>query len=258
MATTKTTPRTTKVTKVLNIYEKLSNIQNELKAPKNQYNDFGKYNYRNCEDILEALKPLCMKYKATLIITDVIQMINERYYIAAHATLFDWESDNKIEVKAYARECESKKGMDEAQITGATSSYARKYALNGLFSIDDTKDADSQDNTKQQVKKQPIKQATKQPIQQAVKQPVNNAPLPEEPQGQSHIDWEVANKAYKETKEETVKPATQEQLGVIKVFIDDLGKEKVISKLFKGTDLKKYSFDELNIVIDDLQKLRTN
>lgn len=136
----------------VNIYEKLSNIQNELKAPKNQYNSFGKYNYRNCEDILEAVKPLCKKYRTTLILHDEVELVNERYYIKAIATLYDWDSDKSIVASANARESLSKKGMDESQVTGATSSYARKYALNGMFNIDDTKDSDTDEFKKQQSK----------------------------------------------------------------------------------------------------------
>ena len=132
----------------MNIYEKLLEIQNELKAPKSQYNKFGKYYYRNCEDILEAVKPLCKKHKVVLIITDDIESNSERYYVKATAKLVDIEKENsEISVNAYAREEENKKGMDGSQVTGSSSSYARKYALNGLFCIDDTKDADTQDNT---------------------------------------------------------------------------------------------------------------
>lgn len=127
----------------MNIPEKLLKIQTELKAPKNQFNSFGKYNYRSCEDILEGLKPLLDEYKATLIIADEIVQIGERYYVKAIATLQDVESKEYIHTVAYAREDESKKGMDLAQVTGSTSSYARKYALNGLFAIDDTKDSDT-------------------------------------------------------------------------------------------------------------------
>lgn len=127
----------------MSIYEKLSLIQNELKAPKNQYNKFGKYNYRNCEDILEAVKPICNKHKTTLIVKDTIEQVGDRYYIKAICELHDWESDDVINAHAYARESQSRTGMDDSQLTGATSSYARKYALNGLFNIDDTKDADT-------------------------------------------------------------------------------------------------------------------
>ena len=122
---------------------KLMNIQQELKAPKVQYNDFGKYAYRSCEDILEAVKPLLKKEKVVLTISDELQYIGNRYYIKANATLIDTESDSTISNSAYAREEETKKGMDGSQITGASSSYARKYALNGLFGIDDNKDSDT-------------------------------------------------------------------------------------------------------------------
>lgn len=143
----------------MNIYEKLMNIQKELKAPKSQYNSFGKYKYRSCEDILESVKPLLEKYKVTIILTDKLEQIGERYYIRAMAILFDTESDNSIENTAYAREEETKKGMDGSQITGTSSSYARKYALNGLLLIDDTKDADAdefaKENNKGKTKEEP-------------------------------------------------------------------------------------------------------
>ena len=125
----------------MNIQEKLLAIQSELKAPKSQFNNFGKYSYRSCEDILEAVKPLLSKHGATLIINDELVLIGNRYYIKATAKIFD--TDGEILTSAYAREEENKKGMDGSQITGSASSYARKYALNGLFCIDDTKDADS-------------------------------------------------------------------------------------------------------------------
>lgn len=124
--------------------EKLISIQNELKAPKMQFNKFGNYNYRNCEDILEALKPLLKKHDLTLFITDEVVMIGNRFYVKATATVTDKE-EISISVSAFARESEEKKGMDTSQITGAASSYARKYALNGLFLIDDNKDNDYQE-----------------------------------------------------------------------------------------------------------------
>ena len=121
--------------------EKLILIQSELKAPKAQFNKFGNYAYRNAEDILEALKPLLKKYNCLLTVCDEVIEVGGRIYVKATATFTDDEGKT-IDVAAFARESESKKGMDEAQITGAASSYARKYALNGLFLIDDTKDAD--------------------------------------------------------------------------------------------------------------------
>ncbi|MGL5710006.1 MAG: ERF family protein [Cetobacterium sp.] len=126
----------------MDIFKKLIKVQVELKAPKSQFNKFGNYNYRNCEDILEAVKPLLEKNGLTLFISDSVSQVGERFYIVAHVFLIDIETGNKIEVSAMAREEEVKKGMDSMQVTGATSSYARKYALNGLFLIDDQKDSD--------------------------------------------------------------------------------------------------------------------
>ena len=125
--------------------EKLSRIQAELKAPKSQRNNFGNYNYRSCEDILEAVKPLLAREGLVLTITDSIEMVGNRYYVKATATVTDGEKS--ISTTAYAREADGRKGMDESQVTGSSSSYSRKYALNGLFCIDDTKDADTMDNT---------------------------------------------------------------------------------------------------------------
>lgn len=124
------------------LYKKLLAVQSELKCNKSQYNSFGEYHYRNAEDILEAVKPLLVKVKATVIISDEIVNIANRFYVKAKAIFIDIESGEHTEVVAYAREPESKKKLDESQITGSTSSYARKYALNGLFAIDDTKDSD--------------------------------------------------------------------------------------------------------------------
>lgn len=121
--------------------DKLIAIQSELKAPKGQYNSFGKYKYRSAEDILEAVKPLCVKHNVLLTLTDSIELIGERYYVKATARVSD--GTKAVEVTALAREDLDKKGMDGSQITGTASSYARKYALNGLFCIDDTKDADT-------------------------------------------------------------------------------------------------------------------
>lgn len=129
--------------------EKIVAIQSELKAPKGQYNSFGKYNYRSCEDILEGVKPLLAKHGLVLTIQDSIDLIGDRFYVKATATITDGK--DQLSTSAYARESLDKKGMDASQVTGATSSYARKYALNGLLAIDDTKDADTMDNSKKPV-----------------------------------------------------------------------------------------------------------
>lgn len=136
--------------------KRLIAIQQALKAPKNQKNSFGGYNYRSCEDILEAVKPLLAKQNLALLISDEVCNIGERYYVRAVAQLLDGEKshDNLIaETVAYAREEETQKGMSASQLTGSTSSYARKYALNGLFAIDDTKDADATNTHGKEVKK---------------------------------------------------------------------------------------------------------
>lgn len=144
----------------MNLYEKLLAVQLELKAPKSQYNIFGKYNYRSCEDILEAVKPLCAKYKALTLLDDEVVLIGGRYYVKATAMFIDTEKpDSYHEVHAYAREEEIKKGMDGSQVTGSSSSYARKYALNGLFDIDDTKDADTDEQANQSKRKSAAKPA---------------------------------------------------------------------------------------------------
>ena len=133
----------------MTLKEKLMKIQVEMKAPKNLKNSYGNYNYRNAEGILEALKPYEKKYKVTTTISDEVVEVSSRVYVKAIATIRDIESDEEYSVVAFAREAETKKGMDDAQVTGATSSYARKYALNGLFLLDDSKDPDSDEYQKQ-------------------------------------------------------------------------------------------------------------
>ena len=170
----------------LKLQQKLSEIQNRLKAPKGQYNSFGKYHYRSAEDILEAVKPLNAEYGISLTLSDEVKEIGGRIYVVATATITD--GSDEISVKSSAREPESKKGMDDSQITGATSSYARKYALNGLYAIDDNKDADTdehkqqQDNApkkqqaqkQQQQKQQQAKEPTEQELHEIVEKYVRN------------------------------------------------------------------------------------
>lgn len=132
------------VEKKQSIYEKLANIQNELKAPKNQYNSIGKYNYRNAEDIEEALKPICLKYRATCLISEVTtEELASELITKVTVSLMDWDSDNVITVTGRAREERTKKGMDASQVSGGAQSYATKYALSQMFLIDDSKDADT-------------------------------------------------------------------------------------------------------------------
>lgn len=143
----------------MKIVEQLAEVQAKLKAPKGQYNQFGKYNYRSCEDILEAVKPFLKEQGLTLTLSDTIEAVSNRVYVKALATVQNANGES-IANQAYAREAETKKGMDDSQITGTASSYARKYALNGLFLIDDTKDADTD-----QYHEQTQRSAEKAPIQ---------------------------------------------------------------------------------------------
>lgn len=161
----------------MNIYEKLLAVQTELKAPKGQFNSFGNYKYRSCEDILEGVKPLLKERKACLVISDAIEQIGDRYYIKSIVKFIDLEESKEnceLVTTAYAREEENKKGMDSSQITGGASSYARKYALNGLFCIDDTKDPDDtnkhgkeekpKSETETQPKPKPVTKITKDQV----------------------------------------------------------------------------------------------
>lgn len=138
-------------TKDLNFWQKLNLLQLELKAPKTQYNSFGKYKYRSCEDILDSVKNLLQKYNLVLLVSDELKESSGRFYIQAKATLTD--GDIEISTTSYAREPLSKKGMDESQITGCASSYARKYALNGLLCIDDNKDSDYFESVEEAINK---------------------------------------------------------------------------------------------------------
>src|SRR6056297_2638097 len=151
------------------IREKLMNIQSELKAPKGQMNKFGGYKYRSCEDIIETVKQLLKKNNCILTLSDELINLGDRYYVQATATLSDVKEDDRIVTKALAREDENKKGMDKAQITGSASSYARKYALNGLLGIDDTKDSDAtndhgKSNSKSKSKPKKVKKISEDEI----------------------------------------------------------------------------------------------
>lgn len=164
---------------------KLQEIQHKLKAPKGQYNSFGKYKYRSCEDILEAVKPILNEVGCTLTLSDEIILIGDRYYVMATARLKGENVDETV--TAFAREDAEKKGMDGSQITGTASSYARKYALNGLFCIDDTKDADTDEYAQQTSKKKPAEA----PVEQKKEKQVFDS---SHPQWQAVLDKMVAGK----------------------------------------------------------------
>ena len=156
---------------VMNVYKKLLAVQSKIKCNKNQKNSFGNYNYRSCEDILEAVKPHLNEVKATIMLSDTIELVGDWHYVKATATFIDLESGNKIDVSAYAREeFASGKKMDYPQFTGSSSSYARKYALNGMLLLDDSKDPDSDayqepTPTKKEEPKPQTKQLTKEDVE---------------------------------------------------------------------------------------------
>lgn len=180
------------------IHEILTKITRELKAPKNLKNSFGNYTYRNAESIYEAIKPLLEKYKASLILSDSIEAIGDRFYIKAMATLSD-EKGESVSVSAYAREAFTKKGMDEAQITGSASSYARKYALGGLFLLDDNKDIDSLDNANANASTPAKSKKSAKEYAQKVTQTLINAGL-----NMQDIKEFMQASGYKSTDEETM------------------------------------------------------
>lgn len=157
----------------MSLSEKLMRIQTQIKAPKNLYNSFGKYKYRNAEGICEAVKPYLEREKVILVLSDEVVEVGGRVYIQARASMQDTETDEMISVMAYAREAEEKKGMDDSQVTGTASSYARKYALNGLFLLDDTKDADS-DEYKVQMEAQAAQQKDEDDTKKLAKEKITS------------------------------------------------------------------------------------
>lgn len=218
------------------IYGKLMKIQNELKAPKGQYNSFGGYSYRSCEDILEAVKPIAAMNDCFVTLSDEIVQIGTRYYIKSTVTLIDTASGQTIENTALAREPESKTKMDDAQVTGTSSSYARKYALNGLFAIDDTKDADTDEHHKQT---NPAPKQAPKPQQK----PKTEAPkvAPKEPaklasEAQITKIWTVANAIgmskdgvhflFKNTGKQSVKDLTTDEAKKVIDWLEDKQRQK--------------------------------
>lgn len=222
-----TEPHGSETAAPVTIFQKLARIQKDLKAPKSQYNSFSSYYYRNCEDILEALKPLLDK-DTIIIVNDEIVQVGDRYYVKATATITDGQGE--IHNTAYARESLDKKGMDDSQITGATSSYARKYALNGLLAIDDAKDADSHDN---RPKNQP------QPAQRA-----NPAPKPPTTQPGPTPQ---APKAY---------PASEKQLKYMATLCTETGidREK-LKEEYKVTSAKELTSSQASQIINQLMQM---
>lgn len=213
-------------------FEELNKIQKKLKVSKNHFNKFGGYNYRNAEDILEAVKPLCEKTVCN--VTDELVLIGDRYYIKATAKLTNIEDKNDFVLSnGFARESESKKGMDDSQITGSTSSYARKYALNGLFCIDDTKDADSFDNTDNNSKNKTTTKNKQQPQTQPTKPPK------QQPSGNGKV-----NKG-------TLKTKVSELLRTNK--IDSTKKAELFNRIDKASNE-----NELSVLLDSIDAMGVN
>lgn len=182
----------------MSIHEKMAIVQERLKAPKNQWNKFGEYHYRSCEDILEAVKPILRDSGLLLNMMDDMKQIGARYYVMAVATVYDTETGESVMSSAYAREADTKKGMDPAQITGSASSYARKYALNGLFCIDDSKiEASPDPDTGPRPGKQPEGQTATEPPKYMCAgcgQEITDATFPD---GKVYTARQIANSAYK-------------------------------------------------------------
>lgn len=199
------------------IFEKLSKVQAELNAPKSRHNKFGNYDYRSCEDILQAVKPLLAANGLVLILNDEIVERAGRFYVESTATIYEMETLETLRATAYARESEQKTGMDAAQITGAASSYARKYALNALFNIDDTKDADADEYTQEsqaRAKKATTKKKTAEP---AISSNVPDG-LPEEIATESAPICEDCGEVIKPTDKYTVEKiveSTKKSFGVV-------------------------------------------
>ena len=205
--------------KKMNIYEKLSCIQNEMQVPKNLFNSYGKYYYRNAETILETAKPICKKYRTTLVVSDDIREVSGRWYVLSTAKLIDWDSKEVIENHAFAREEENKKGMDASQVTGSCSSYARKYALNGLFNLDDVKDADSNEQ----------KEETENKAQAKENKPAKTTPNEQKPNAQTIL-------------------ATSKQIGLILNLYAKNEIKAMLSRL-KKNDLKELTIEEASKMI---------
>lgn len=199
------------------IFVTLQSIQQKLVAPKGQYNSFGKYNYRSAEDILEALKPILQEHDATLILQDEIVQIGDRYYICATAQLY--AVGDTIGTRAYAREDDTKKGMDGSQVTGAASSYARKYALNGLFMIDDNKDPDTDEYANQNGRQAPAAKS-------ASKQTTAQKPTKKSPGNVKYITGAEAKKLREDIK--AIAEASGGPVNTVGVwFIGQLGVDKI-------------------------------
>lgn len=216
----------------MSVWTKLAAIQTALKAPKSQKSKSIGYRYRSCEDILEAVKPLLAEHGAVIQLSDALELVGQRYYIKATASLIDTDTGESTSVTALAREAESRKGMDDSQITGSSSSYARKYALNGLLAIDDTRDADTMDNRDTGVRAQAQNsayngrsRAQAENNQSQIKEPseaLNAAQQQAKAARQAYINATGANPADVDAALQTVKGATWHTVGGCKIIFDTI------------------------------------
>lgn len=216
----------------MSVWTKLAAIQTALKAPKGQENKFGGYRYRSCEDILEAVKPLLAAQGAVVQLSDTLELVGQRYYIKATASLIDTDTGEAASVTAWAREAESRKGMDDSQVTGSASSYARKYALNGLLAIDDTRDADTMDNrdmgTRSQAQSRPTngrgraQAASTQPQTKEPSEALKAAQQQAKAARQAYINATGENPADVDAALQTVKGATWHTVEGCKVIFDTI------------------------------------
>lgn len=204
----------------MTIHEKMMKIQTTLKAPKNLFNSFGNYKYRNAEGILEAVKPLLAENKLSMYISDDVQAVNDRVYVKATVSIFDIETGESVMATASAREALNKKGMDDSQITGTASSYARKYALNGIFLLDDTKDADENQKERTARANKQEQEKNKEKLEQMKISLVKQKTLLDLCEDEK---FDI-NKILKSYKRESIKDITE---GQYKYIVDNKGKESV-------------------------------
>ena len=223
-----------------NVLKKLLKIQMELKAPKNQHCDYGDYDYRSCEDILQGVKPLCEKYQCTIFLSDSIKMIGDRYYVEATATIFDAESEESFVTIAYAREEDKKDRMDRSQTTGSASSYARKYALNGLLAIDDVKDSDGLPQPKPEPKP-----ATKSAPKKTEYKPVQKPATP----------TSSAQYTQQENATKTITPAQRTRLFALGVE-EDIRAVLKEYKIEHTTDIPMSKYDEICKKVEEKKNAR--
>ena len=244
----------------MGVYEKLLTVQKKLNAPKSKFNKFGGYNYRSCEDILDGVKPLLVEVGATLYLTDDIVQIAERIYVKATARFVDIDDGQIIENTSFAREPLAVKGMSDSQITGASSTYARKYALNGLFCIDDTVDEDTQENTDEENQKA-VEDKKKADKAVADKQKADKEALAKKEHEAQHTDAELSKEMADSVDKRLLvakdNVMTDEQYQYLMAEIERTGARDDVIKYAKTEDLKTLTSSKCVAVLTGLVKRPT-